>query len=321
MDLFSPMLTSPPDASATRLPDREAGSTMPDTWGALMEAAQDGHSGAYRRLLREISPWLQRYFRRRLPHGDIDDAVQETLLAIHRRRHTFDPREPLEPWLMVIAKRKWIDQLRGMARRAAEALPDDLAVGSHEDAVTSASVLARLLEELRPAQAQAITLVKVHGYSIADASRETGLSPSAVKMNIHRGLARLSGLLEKSDMRIRQSTPALFTFTEVAEFLRAAVHSGKLSPTNTRAAARRCLAHMVRLEIGIDEMDAVTGLTTFGSQMMTGFKDAFLGLRADVPSFTSLGGTDSTEAVREHERIHRNRTANASRRATINGVF
>ena len=114
---------------------------------------------------------------------------------------------------------------------------------------------------------------------------------------------------------------ALFTFTEVAEFLRAAVHSGKLSPTNTRAAARRCLAHMVRLEIGIDEMDAVTGLTTFGSQMMTGFKDAFLGLRADVPSFTSLGGTDSTEAVREHERIHRNRTANASRRATTNGVF
>ena len=132
MELFSPVLTSPPDASATRLPDREAGSTMPDTWGALMEAAQDGHSGAYRRLLREISPWLQRYFRRRLPHGDIDDAVQETLLAIHRRRHTFDPREPLEPWLMVIAKRKWIDQLRGMARRAAEALPDDLAVGSHE---------------------------------------------------------------------------------------------------------------------------------------------------------------------------------------------
>ena len=193
------MLTSSPQVSATRLCDRVPGSAAPGTWGALMEAAQNGHGGAYRRLLSDISPWLHRYFRRRLPHGDIDDAVQETLLAIHRRRHTFDPRQPFEPWLAAIAKRKWIDQLRGMARRAAEALPDDLAVGDHEEAVTSASVLARLLEELRPAQSQAITLVKVQGYSIAEASRETGQSSSTVKMNIHRGLARLSALVEKHD--------------------------------------------------------------------------------------------------------------------------
>lgn len=77
-------------------------------------------------------------------------------------------------------------------------MPDDLAVGDHEDAVTSASVLARLLDQLRPAQTQVITLVKMQGYSIAEASRETGQSPSAVKMNIHRGLARLTALVEKS---------------------------------------------------------------------------------------------------------------------------
>ena len=125
--------------------------------------------------------------------------MQETLLAIHRRRHTFDPRQRFEPWLAAIAKRKWIDQLRGMARRAAEELPDDLPVGDHEDAVTSATVLARLLEDLRPAQAQAIILVKVQDYSIAEASRALGQSPSSVKMNIHRGLARLSAWVEKSD--------------------------------------------------------------------------------------------------------------------------
>ena len=172
---------------------------MPDTWGALMEAAQSGHGGAYRRLLNEISPWLHRYFRRRLPHGDVDDAVQETLLAIHRRRHTFDTRQPFEPWLTAVAKRKWIDQLRGMVRRAAEELPDDLPVGDHGDAVIDASVLARLLETLRPAQAQAIVLVKLRGHSIAEAADETGQAPSTVKMNIHRGLARLSALVEKSD--------------------------------------------------------------------------------------------------------------------------
>jgi RNA polymerase sigma-70 factor (ECF subfamily) len=104
----------------------------------------------------------------------------------------------LGAWLAAIAKRKWIDQLRVLGRRPTEELSDDLSVGDHEAAVTSASVLASLLEELRPAQAQAIMLVKVQGYSIEDASRETGLSLSAVKMNIHRGLARLTAFIEKT---------------------------------------------------------------------------------------------------------------------------
>ncbi|HEX8059185.1 MAG TPA: sigma-70 family RNA polymerase sigma factor [Novosphingobium sp.] len=162
-----------------------------------MLAAQNGNGGAYRRLLGEISGWLHRYFQRRLPPGDVDDAVQETLLAIHRRRHTFDPHYGFGPWLAAIAKRKWIDQLRMLGRRPTEELSNDLAEGDHEASVTSASVLRSLLQELRPAQAQAILLVKVQGYSIEEASRETGLSVSAVKMNIHRGLARLTAFLEK----------------------------------------------------------------------------------------------------------------------------
>jgi RNA polymerase sigma-70 factor (ECF subfamily) len=164
-----------------------------------MTAAQEGHGGTYQRLLTELSEWLVRYFRRRLPVGEVDDAVQETLLAIHRRRHTYDPRLPFAPWLAGIAKRKWIDQLRYMGRRQAEELPADIAVGDHEAAVTSATVLASLLGGLRPAQVQAITLVKLQGYSIEDVVRETGMSPSAVKMNIHRGLARLTDILEKTD--------------------------------------------------------------------------------------------------------------------------
>ncbi len=170
-----------------------------DAWAALMAAAQSGHGGAYQRLLTEMSEWLARYFRRRLPTGDVDDAVQETLLAIHRRRHTYDPRLPLSPWLAGIARRKWIDQLRSMGRRPSDELPADLAIAGHEAAVTSASVLTGLLEQLRPAQARVIALVKLQGFSVEDASRETGLSASAVKMNIHRGLARLTAILETSD--------------------------------------------------------------------------------------------------------------------------
>ena len=164
-----------------------------------MVAAQAGHGGAYRRLLGEISEWLTRYFQRRLPPGDVDDAVQETLLAVHRRRHTYDPQYPLGPWLAAIAKNKWVDQLRSMARRPVEALSEEVAIGDHEATVVSSSVLAGLLEGLRPAQAQTILLVKVQGYSIEDASAETGLSPSAVKMNIHRGLQRLTAIIEKTE--------------------------------------------------------------------------------------------------------------------------
>ncbi len=163
-----------------------------------MEAAQNGHGGAYRRLLGETSEWLTRYFERRLPPGDVDDAVQETLLAIHRRRHTYDPQYPFGPWLAAIAKNKWVDQLRSLGRRPIGELSEDIPVGDHEAAVISSSVLASLLEELRPAQAQAILLVKVQGFSVEDASLQIGLSPSAVKMNIHRGLARLTALIEKT---------------------------------------------------------------------------------------------------------------------------
>lgn len=189
--------TRPVSAPPAR--DRAAAAMAPDDWGALMAAAQNGHGGAYHRLLGEISGWLLRYFERRLPPGDVDDAVQEALLALHRRRHTFDPAYPLAPWLAAIAKRKWIDQFRGLGRRAADELPDDLSVGDHEAAVTSASVLAGLLRTLRPAQAQAIMLMKVQGYSIEDASRDTGLSTSASKMNILRGLARLATYLGNDD--------------------------------------------------------------------------------------------------------------------------
>lgn len=194
-------LISLPSRNAARATGRQHGHPAPDAvqdaWGGLMAAAQDGNGGAYRRLLAEVSSWLQRYFRRRLPYAEIDDAIQETLLAIHGRRHTYDPRYPFGPWLAAIAKRKWIDQLRGLERRSAEDLTDDLSIPDHEAAVTSATVLASLIEELRPAQAQVITMVKLQGYSIDDASRATGQSLSAVKVNIHRGLARLATIIEK----------------------------------------------------------------------------------------------------------------------------
>lgn len=169
-----------------------------DEWGRLMQAAQDGNGGAYRRLLAELTVWLRRYFTRRLPLIVVDDAVQETLLAVHRKRHTYDPNHPLLPWLGAIAKRKWVDQLRTLERRSTDELTDIFATPDHESSITSASVLSSFMGALPPAQAQVIDLVKLQGFTIEDASRETGQSVSAVKVNVHRGIARLATLVLKT---------------------------------------------------------------------------------------------------------------------------
>ena len=170
----------------------------PDGWAALMAASQRGESAPYRRLLGELRPWLIRYFARRLPPSSVDDAVQETLIAIHAKRHTFEPDRPFEPWLAGIARYKWIDRLRSAGRHAADELPDSLSSPDHESAVTSAIALRGLMAVLKPAQADVIRLVKLDGLSIEEASARTGQSPALVKVNIHRGLGRLAKIIEST---------------------------------------------------------------------------------------------------------------------------
>ncbi len=168
----------------------------PHGWGALMLAAQRGEAAPYRRLLTELRPWLLGYFKRRLPPAAVEDAVQETLIAIHAKRHTFDPDRPFGPWLAGIARYKWIDRLRIAGRHAADELPDTLSSPDHESAVTSAAALHGLLAMLKPAQAEVIRLVKLDGLSVEEAATRTGQSVALVKVNIHRGLGRLARYVE-----------------------------------------------------------------------------------------------------------------------------
>lgn len=170
----------------------------PHGWGALMIAAQAGEAGPYRRLLAELRPWLVRYFSRRLPPSAVEDAVQDTLVAIHTKRHTWSPDRPFDPWLAGIARYKWIDRLRAASRHAADELPDSLSLPDHESAVTSALALRGLMAQLKGPQADAIRLVKLEGLSIEEAAARTGQSVSLIKVNIHRGLGRLAKIVESS---------------------------------------------------------------------------------------------------------------------------
>ena len=110
---------------------------------------------------------------------------------------TTRPARPFLPWLAAIARYRWVDNLRKLSRRAESELGDDHAGTPEEPAIAARLSLERLLGMLPAAQARAIELVKVDGLSIAEASEASGQSESLVKVNIHRGLARLATIVQK----------------------------------------------------------------------------------------------------------------------------
>ena len=154
----------------------------------LMAASQRGDRAAYRALLGDCRTWLARYFARRIAPHQVDDLIQETLVSMHRKLATWDSDRAFLPWLAAIARYRWIDMLRRQR--------DEAQRGAEDEAVHARLSLDHLLALLPPKQAQAITLVKIEGASIAEASRICGQSESLVKVNIHRGLKKLSQYIE-----------------------------------------------------------------------------------------------------------------------------
>ncbi|MFM7348677.1 MAG: sigma-70 family RNA polymerase sigma factor [Erythrobacter sp.] len=163
----------------------------------LMALSQAGDREAYAALLAACQRWLRGYYARRIAPSSLDDLVQETLIALHNKRASWDPARPFLPWLAAIARYRWVDHLRRIYRNDAQELHEELLGTDDEPAIAARISLERLLEFLPPAQRQAIALVKIEGLSIAEASAATGQSESLVKVNIHRGLKKLAVLIEK----------------------------------------------------------------------------------------------------------------------------
>ena len=170
------------------------------TMARLMTSAQAGDKQAYTVLLTEVQLWLERYFRRRCPPAQLDDLVQEVMMAVHNKRATWDSSRAFLPWLAAIARYRWVDHLRKVYRNAEDELGDhDAAEDSEEEAVMARMSLERLFVHLPEKQSEAIELVKIEGLSIREAADRTGQSESLVKVNIHRGLKKLSALVEKAE--------------------------------------------------------------------------------------------------------------------------
>lgn len=182
----------------------EAGPALPQekVLERLMARVQDGDEQAYRQLLESIVPLLRAVSRRTLrrPH-DVEDAVQDILLTLHRVRHTYEPSRPFLPWLIAIARRRIIDRQRraGRERRreaafAAEAETFRGLVANRPVTFEDSDLMAAMVN-LTATERRAIELLKLRELSLKEASAVSGVSTTALKVAVHRAIRRLRGLL------------------------------------------------------------------------------------------------------------------------------
>jgi RNA polymerase sigma-70 factor (ECF subfamily) len=169
----------------------------------LLLRALSGDENAYRSFLQAATPHLRAFLRRRMSHwpDEVEDVLQECLLAIHNQRFTYDAGLPLTSWLYAIARYKLVDWLRRHARREMlnEPLDDEheLFSSADADAAEAGRDLAKLLELLPEQQRAAIVHTKLDGWSVAQTAAELKLSEASVKVSVHRGLKSLAAKLRK----------------------------------------------------------------------------------------------------------------------------
>ncbi len=173
---------------------------------ALMISALGGDVAAHRALLERLSSQLRGYFKghlNRVGRGPVEaeDLVQEALIAIHTRRHTYDSSQPFTPWVYAIARYKFVDYLR-RTHGSIHDLPieDSKEIPSPDDSrpVESSLDLRKLMAALPIRVRQTIQAVKLDGLSVSEAAAQFGMSESNVKVSIHRGLKAMARLIREN---------------------------------------------------------------------------------------------------------------------------
>lgn len=165
-----------------------------------MRAAIAGDAAAYRRFLGAVTPILRAGARRSVMRtgsaGDAEDIVQEILLAIHLKRHTWDMDRPIGPWIAAITRNKIIDALRRRGHRSEIPIEDVIEnlPASEGDAALEQQDLARMLERLDDRQRDIVRSVSVEGASVRETAERLHMSEGAVRVALHRALKALAAL-------------------------------------------------------------------------------------------------------------------------------
>jgi len=177
---------------------------LEDRLKALMLRGQAGDAAAWRELLSALARQLRGYFARRMDAGaaaDVEDLVQETLMAIHRRHMTYDPSQPFTAWAHAVARYKLIDHWR--RNRVRKHVPiDDVADWLSDDATAEEGAvradLDKVLSVLPDRQRALVRDVKIEGLSLAEAGKRMGVSEGAAKVALHRAMKILTQGVLKS---------------------------------------------------------------------------------------------------------------------------
>nr|WP_233556445.1 sigma-70 family RNA polymerase sigma factor [Noviherbaspirillum sedimenti] len=174
-------------------------------WSVYMVHAQAGDRQAYRRLLEEITPYLRGLAARHIRNGsDIEDTVQDILLTVHSVRNTYDPARPFGPWLVAIANRRIIDELRRRGRVDAHETPLDpehenfsSSEANLQEQAVEARILRDALDFLPAGQRDALRMLKLEEMSLKEAAAASGMSITALKVAAHRALKNLRKRMER----------------------------------------------------------------------------------------------------------------------------
>ena len=166
-----------------------------------MLASLQGDASCYRMLLAELTRHLRGYYARRLGLDAAEDAVQETLIAIHTKRATYDSSRPFTAWVYGIARYKLIDVYRRERRTPTVPLDaaGELFAADHAEEAGVKRDVAKLLARLPEAKRRLVQAVKLDGESIADTAAKTGLSEVSVKVAVHRAVKSMGETLRDSN--------------------------------------------------------------------------------------------------------------------------
>ena len=172
-----------------------------EQFSVWMRAANRGDQEAYRQCLSALLPVLRGVAARSLSRAgvgvaDVEDLVQEIIVTIHLRRHTWDEDARFLPWMHGIARHKIIDALRRRGRRMEVPLDDfgDIFEAPAGRQTLGEADVGRFLGKLADGQRKIVTAISVEGLSIREAAQRFGMSEGAARVTLHRGLKSLARL-------------------------------------------------------------------------------------------------------------------------------
>ena len=165
----------------------------------LLRAANRGDARSYAEFLRAVAPIVRGIARSRgggLGPEACEDVVQETLLAIHQKRHTWQEDRPVRPWLYAIVRFKVVDTFRARGRRVQLPVEDfaDVLVAPEAADPTERADLERVIARLDPRSERIVRAIGLDGASVADTARSLSMTETAVRVALHRAMKRLATL-------------------------------------------------------------------------------------------------------------------------------